>query len=219
MFRGIPADAFDFFEELTADNTKAWWTANKERYQTSVRGPIEDLLAELAPEFGPAKIFRPYRDTRFSKDKTPYKTNLGATTKADDGSVFYLALMPEGMYVGGGYYRMAKDQIARFRAAVADDTSGPELVALLDAAAKAGLEIGGEALQRVPPGFDKQHPRGDLLKHKGLYLGTQLAPAAWMGTKKAAVRVATVWRSIQPSHTWLHAHVGPSDDPDAWGNA
>jgi uncharacterized protein (TIGR02453 family) len=218
MFTGIPADAFDFFEELAADNTKTWWTANKERYEANVKGPVEALLADVEQEFGPAKIFRPYRDTRFSKDKTPYKTNLGATTRAEDGSIYYFALQPDGMYVGGGYYRMAKDQIARYRAAVAHDTTGPELVQLLDDAAKAGLEVGGETLKRVPPGFDKQHPRGDLLKHKGLYLGVQHAPAAWMGTKKALDRVTTTWRTIQPTLKWFHANVGPSDDPEAWGS-
>jgi uncharacterized protein (TIGR02453 family) len=218
VFRGIPADAFDFFEELAADNTKTWWTANKERYETNVRGPVEALLAELAAEFGPAKIFRPYRDTRFSKDKTPYKTNLGATTRGPDGSISYFALSPEGMYLGGGYYRMAKDQIARYRAAVADDATGDELASLLAAATKAGFEVGGEQLKRVPPGFDKDHPRGDLLRHKGLYLGVQHEPAAWMGTKKAVERVAKTWRQLQPVTAWCHRNVGPSDDPDAWGN-
>ena len=218
MATGIPADAFDFFEELAADTTKAWWTANKDRYESSVRGPVEALLAELAPEFGPGKIFRPYRDVRFSKDKTPYKTNLGATTRAKDGSIYYFALSPEGMYLGGGYYRMAKDQIARYRTAVADEKTGPALTKLVAAAEKAGFEVGGEQLKRVPPGFDKEHPRGDLLRHKGLYLGMPLEPAAWMGTKKAAERVAATWRKVQPTTAWLHEHVGASTDPDAWGN-
>src|SRR5687768_13730598 len=104
-FTGIPADAFDFFDQLAADNTKTWWTDNKARYEANVRGPVEALLAELADEFGPGKIFRPYRDVRFSKDKTPYKTNLGATTSAADGSVYYIALSPEGMFLGSGYYQ------------------------------------------------------------------------------------------------------------------
>lgn len=215
-FKGIPADAFDFFEELAADNTKAWWTEHKARYEANVRGPVEELLAELAPEFGPAKLFRPYRDTRFSKDKSPYKTNLGATTRGPDGSTHYFALSPQGMYLGGGHYRMAKDQIARYRAAVADDTTGRALEQLVAAATEAGFEVGGERLKRVPPGFDKEHPRGELLKHKGLYLGVQHAPAAWMGTKKAVERVAATWRKVTPTTTWFHANVGPSDDPDAW---
>lgn len=215
MFTGIPADAFDFFEELAADNTKSWWTANKERYETNVRGPAEGLLTMLAGEFGPAKIFRPYRDVRFSKDKTPYKTNLGATTRATDGSTYYFALSPDGMYLGGGYYRMAKDQIARYRAAVIDDESGADLASLVAAAMKGGFEVGGEQLRRVPPGFDKEHPRADLLRHKGLYFGVQLTPAAWMGTKKAAERIATTWRKLQPTNAWLDAHVGTSTDPES----
>ena len=218
MFKGIPADAFDFFEELAADNTKTWWTANKERYEANVRGPVEALLAELAGEFGPGKIFRPYRDVRFAKDKTPYKTNIGGTTRAKDGSVYYLSVQPDGIFVGAGYYMMAKDQVARFRAAVDDAKTGPKLEALISDAVKQGLEVGGEQLKRVPPGFDKDHPRGDLLKHKGLYLGVQHAPAAWMGTKKAVEKVAATWRLIQPTLKWFHTNVGPSDDPEAWGN-
>lgn len=218
MFTGIPADAFDFFDELVSNNNKAWWTENKARYDANVKGPVEALLAEVETEFGPAKVFRPHRDVRFSKDKTPYKTNLGATTRAKDGSVYYLALMPEGMYVGGGYYQMAKDQIGRYRAAVDDAKKGPTLEALLAAATKAGLDVGGDRLVRVPPGFDKGHPRGELLKHKGLYLGRQFEPAAWMGTKKAIDRVAKVWRDLTPVTAWFHEHVGPSDDPGAWGN-
>ena len=218
MFKGIPADAFDFFEELAANNNKAWWTDNKDRYHEVIRGPIEALLADVETEFGPAKIFRPYRDTRFSKDKTPYKTNIGCTTRAKDGSVYYLALMSEGMYAGSGYYQMAKDQIARFRGAVNDDKKGTQLTALVAAAEKSGYEVGGEQLKRVPPGFDKDHPRERLLRHKGLYIGTQLEPAPWMGTKKALDRVTKVWRDIKPVNAWFHKHVGPSDDPDAWGN-
>ena len=215
MFTGIPADAFDFYEELAADNTKAWWTENKARYEAHVREPVEALLTSLAEEFGPtAKIFRPYRDVRFSKDKTPYKTNLGATTTDKYGSVWYLALSPEGLYVGGGYYRMAKDQVAAFRAAVVDDTTGAALERVIATAEKAGFEVGGEQLKRVPPGFDKEHPRGRFLRHKGLYLGRQLEPAAWMGTRRAADRVAALWRDLRPVQTWLHAHVGPSTLPD-----
>ena len=76
---GIPADAVAFYAELEANNTKDWWTANKERYERSVREPFAALTDALADEFGEARIFRPYRDVRFSADKTPYKTNAAAT--------------------------------------------------------------------------------------------------------------------------------------------
>ena len=69
-FRGWPADAFDFYRGLEADNSKAYWQANKHRYEESVKAPFESLLGELDQEYGPFRMFRPYRDTRFSKDKT-----------------------------------------------------------------------------------------------------------------------------------------------------
>jgi uncharacterized protein (TIGR02453 family) len=210
VFTGIPADAFDFFEELAADNTKTWWTANKDRYQASVKGPVEDLLGALSDEFGAPKIFRPFRDTRFSKDKTPYKTNLGATLSSADGSVHYFALAPDGMYLGGGYYQMEKDQLLRYRAAVADDVTGTALASLVATAEKAGFEAGGEHLKRVPPPYDKDHANARFLRHKGLYLGIHHDPAAWMGTKKAADRVAATWRKLRPLNDWLHTNVGAS---------
>ena len=78
MFSGIPVAALDCYEDLEADNSKAFWTAHKEIYDGCVRAPIVELTAQLEEQFGPAKIFRPYRDVRVSKDKTPYKTHQGA---------------------------------------------------------------------------------------------------------------------------------------------
>ena len=208
MFKGIPADAFDFYEELAADNTKTWWTANKDRYLSSVREPVEALLVELGKEFGPeSKIFRPYRDARFAKDKTPYKTNLGATLTDSTGAVWYLALSTDGLYVGGGSYHLEKDAILRFRAAVADDTTGAALADLVATAEKAGYDVRGDDLVRVPKPWDAEHPRARLLRHKRLYLGKELEPAAWMGTKKAVDRIAATWRAMQPIQGWLTANV------------
>ena len=207
-FKGIPADAFDFFDELAADNTKTWWTDNKDRYEANVRGPIDSLLTELAEEFGPGKIFRPYRDVRFSKDKTPYKTNLGATTQADDGSVYYVALDTHGLYLGSGKYQMEKEQIDRFRLAVADDATGAQFARLVAALEKKGFEAGAEHLKRVPKGYEPDHPRARFLKHKGFYMGRQIEPAAWMGTKKAKDRIAATWRELRPLNDWLNQHVG-----------
>ncbi|TAL12327.1 MAG: DUF2461 family protein, partial [Frankiales bacterium] len=78
MFEGFPEEALVFYEGLEADNTKAYWTDHKALYDRTVKAPMEALLAQLEPEFGPATFFRPYRDVRFSKDKTPYKTHAGA---------------------------------------------------------------------------------------------------------------------------------------------
>src|SRR5260370_41374234 len=96
-FTGWPEEALDFYEGLEADNTKTYWTANKAVYEDAVLGPMTALLDELGPEFGDTKIFRPYRDVRFSKDKSPYKTAIGATI--GDG---YVQLSAEGLAAGNG---------------------------------------------------------------------------------------------------------------------
>ena len=214
-FRGWPAEALEFFDGLAADNSKTYWNAHKATYDDCVRAPMVALLAELEPEFGPAKIYRPYRDVRFSKDKTPYKTQIAASFERGG----YVRLSADGLGAGSGIYIFSPEQLRRYRDAVADDKSGPRLVQLIEELQRKNVDISShDVLKRVPPGFDKEHPRGELLKHKGLYLGTQLEPAAWMGTKKAVDRVTKIWRDVQPVTKWFHRHVGPSDEPEAWGN-
>jgi uncharacterized protein (TIGR02453 family) len=148
-FRGIPAEAFDFYEGLEADNSKAYWTEHKAMYDEVVKQPFVELLAEVEDEFGAGKIFRPNRDVRFSNDKTPYKTNIGAIA-VKDGAVSYVSLSRDGLFAGSGFYRMDKEPLDRFRRAVADDRTGPEIEALVAKAEKAGYTVGGEALKRAP---------------------------------------------------------------------
>ncbi len=119
-FRGWPAEALHFYEGLEADNSKAYWQDNKDTYDTCCRAPMDELLAELAPEFGAAKLFRPYRDVRFSADKTPYKTSIAASL-AGGG---YVHLSADGLVVGSGMYHLAADQLERYRAAVAVGDDG-----------------------------------------------------------------------------------------------
>jgi len=129
---GIPLDAVAFYAELEANNTKDWWAANKERYEQSVREPFSALTDALAEEFGEARIFRPYRDVRFSADKTPYKTEQGAIASASGGAGYYLRVGSDGLVTGGGYMHGMPDQVARYRAALDADTSGKALVAIVD---------------------------------------------------------------------------------------
>ena len=96
-FSGWPEEALDFYDGLAADNTKTYWTAHKAVYTDKILAPMTELTEELAAEFGEPKIFRPYRDIRFSKDKTPYKTHIGATI----GASCYVQLSVEGLGVRG----------------------------------------------------------------------------------------------------------------------
>ena len=94
-FRGWPSEALEFYDGLTADNSKTYWSSHKAFYETQVYGPMVELLAALEPEFGPGKVFRPYRDVRFSADKSPYKTHLGAWLEGGG----YLQLSADGLSI------------------------------------------------------------------------------------------------------------------------
>src|SRR5579863_8431980 len=109
-FTGWPAEALEFYEGLAADNSKSYWTAHKATYDQAVYAPMAALLAELESEFGAGRILRPYRDLRFSADKTPYKTAIAASL-AGGG---YIQLSARGLGVGSGMYHMAADQVERY---------------------------------------------------------------------------------------------------------
>lgn len=210
-FRGWPAEAIEFFEGLEADNSKTYWQDHKAEYEEIVRGPMEELLRELAPAFGAGKIFRPYRDVRFSANKAPYKTNIAATV-ANGG---YISLSSEGLGVGSGYYMPASDQLERFRAAIDDDKTGPQLVKLVDATRKKGLQVEGhDALKTAPKGYPKDHPRIELLRQKGLITWKQWPVAAWLGTAQAKKRIVDVFVEAKPLNAWLDKHIGPSTNPE-----
>lgn len=207
-FTGIPTAALDFYEDLEADNSKSFWTAHKHVYEQAVRAPIEALAAELSPEFGPAKLFRPYRDVRFSKDKTPYKTHQGAWFAE---SSTYLHVSAAGLFVAAGYWETGSDQVARLRHAVDDDVTGSELARIVATLGKAGYTVQGNQLTRVPSGFAKDHPRGDLLRHKTLTAHRDLGCPSWLATRRAKTEIVKAWRTMAPLTAWLADHVGRSE--------
>ena len=131
-FPGFGDAVVDFYEGLEADNTKAYWTDHKAVYDEQVRAPMVALLADLSAEFGGGKVFRPYRDVRFAADKTPYKTQCGATA-----GPHYVQVSADGLMVAGGYYRMTSAQVARYRAAVDDERHGPALEEIVESLRKA----------------------------------------------------------------------------------
>jgi uncharacterized protein (TIGR02453 family) len=206
-FRGWPAEALEFFEGLEVDNSKAYWTANKAVYDEKVLAPMAALLAEMEPEFGTGKIFRPYRDVRFSADKSPYKTTIAAVV-ADGG---YIQLDSHGLGVGSGMYQMAGDQLARYRQAVDADSTGRELDDIIATLAQSKITVGGHGqLVRVPRGYPADHRRAELLRYKGLTAWSQWPGGAWLGRATARERVVKVLRATRPLNAWLATHVGPS---------
>jgi uncharacterized protein (TIGR02453 family) len=209
-FKGWPAEAIEFFEGLEADNTRAYWQDHKQDYEELVKRPMVELLAELEGQYGAGKIFRPFRDVRFSRDKTPYKTAIGATLERGG----YVQFSAHGLAAGSGYYVMMPDQLERYRQAVDDDKSGIKLVGLVTALRKAKVDVAAhDTLKTAPKGYPKDHPRIDLLRHKGLIAWKQWPVAAWMGTAKAKQRVVDFLEAAQPLTAWLDTNVGPSATP------
>ena len=212
-FRGWSPAAFDFYRELEADNTRAWWLAHKATYDVEVRAPFDALSEQVADEFGPLHVFRPNRDTRFSKDKTPYKTQCYAIAEGEGGERYYVGISTRGLAVGAGFWMMAPDQLNRYRRAVDDEAAGAALAAVVAGLERSKLGIEGHALKTAPRGYPRDHPRIELLRRKSIAALRQWEPAAWMGTKAAGGRITDVWRSAAPLNEWLATHVGPSTAP------
>jgi uncharacterized protein (TIGR02453 family) len=207
-FQGFPVAALDFYDDLEMDNTKSFWEAHKAAYDEAVKAPMVALMAALEPEFGTAKVFRPYRDVRFAKDKTPYKTNQGAFVAAGPATGWYIEVAARGVRVGGGFYDATSERIAGFRAAVADDKTGPVLARALAKLEKAGWEIGGDALKTAPRGYDADHPRIELLRRKQLFVGQTYGFEPWIHTAELADRVRADWKAIRPVVDWLDTAMG-----------
>jgi uncharacterized protein (TIGR02453 family) len=210
-FVGFPAEAFRFYEQLGADNSKAFWTEHKRVYETSVRAPFESLASLVHDEFGPLHIFRPNRDVRFSNDKAPYKTHCGAVTEGEGGEAYYIQISEAGLMVASGYYHFASDQLDRYRAAL-DSKAGADLDRALEAFGRDGFEVGGRALKTAPRGYARDHPMVHLLRHKGLHVSKSFGMPRWVHTPKALDHIVSTWRAAAPLHRWLNRHVGPSTE-------
>jgi uncharacterized protein (TIGR02453 family) len=205
-FSGWPEEALEFYEGLAADNTKTYWTKHKEIYDAKVLLPMTELVEELAPEFGETKIFRPYRDIRFSKDKTPYKTHIGAMVGSG-----YVQFSAEGLAAGNGMYGMAADQLDRYRQAVAGDRTGGELEDVIAAVESAGIGVTGrDVLKAAPRGYPADHPRIGLLRYKGIVAWKEWPVAEWLETAAARDRVTGFLQATRPLSAWLDTNVGPS---------
>jgi uncharacterized protein (TIGR02453 family) len=203
-FKGWPAEAIEFYEGLEADNSKSYWLAHKPEYDQLVHQPMQQLLAELAPQFGEGRVFRPYRDIRFSRDKSPYKTNIAARL----GTVGYIQLSAEGLGVGSGMYELDADQLDRYRQAVVDDRSGKQLTKIVSALTRRGIEVTAhETLKTAPRGYPKDHPRVELLRHKGLVAWSHWPVGAWLGTGQTKKRVVDFLHGAAPLRDWMATHV------------
>ena len=202
-FAGFPVAALDFYDDLEVDNTRSFWTAHKQVYDESVREPMTALCAALEREFGTAKIFRPYRDVRFAKDKTPYKTHQGAFVPAGPATGWYVEVSARGVRTGAGFYEASSPRLAAIRAAIDDDRRGQELERLLAELRAEGWDVAGDRLKTTPRGYSADHPRIELLRHRSLTVGRSHGFEPVVHTPELLDVVRDDWRALRPFVEWV----------------
>ena len=180
-FTGFPSQALDFYDDLEADNSRTFWEKHKGTYEYSVKRPMVAMLAALEDEFGVAKVFRPYRDIRFAKDKTPYKTHQGAFVGVAPATGYYVEVSAAGVRIGGGTYHAAGPELSLIREGMAEERSGKVLERIVRDLERGSFEIGGDQLKTSPRGYDKDHPRIDLLRHKSVIASRAIRTASRRG--------------------------------------
>ena len=186
-FEGFSRQIEKFFADLEKNNEKAWFEARKPFYREAVLATAQAFITELGPMLakvhpgirwdtrtnGSGSIFRIYRDVRFSKDKSPYKTHLGVRfwtgESKNAGGGYYFGLSGKDAHFYGGAYGFAKEHLGPYREAVAG-RRGARLPKLVTDLVAAGYTVGGEHFKRVPRGYPADHPRADLLRHDGLWV-------------------------------------------------
>jgi uncharacterized protein (TIGR02453 family) len=205
-FTGFPEAALDFYDDLELDNTKSFWQAHKTVYDEAVAAPMKALTAALEPEFGAAKIFRPYRDVRFAKDKSPYKTHQGAYIATGPSTGYYVQIGAAGVMVGVGFYEASSARLAVIRDAISDEAHGTQLEGILAELEGAGWKVGGETLKTAPRGYDVEHPRIALLRHKSLTVGREYGFDPVIHSPDLVDRVRNDWRAATSFLDWVSAH-------------
>jgi uncharacterized protein (TIGR02453 family) len=207
-FTGFPVAALDFYDDLELDNTRSFWAAHKTVWEESVRDPMVALTTALAGEFGPAKVFRPYRDVRYAKDKTPYKDHQGAFVSAGSSVGWYVEVGSPGVRVGAGFYGVAADQLTLIREAIASDLSGPELERILQGLERRGWVRTGERVKTAPRGWSADHPRIDLLRHRSMAMGRSYGFDEMIHTSALLAAVRKDWRAARPFVEWVSRATG-----------
>ena len=220
-FEGFADREGRFFRDLARNQRREWFAMHKEEYEDGWLTPMKRLLAQVRRQLEPRykhdplaepKIFRIYRDVRFSKDKAPYKTHiggflaLGGTGNGPGAAApMYFHVAADELFVCAGQYMMDPGQLARFRTAVVDQRGAP-LAARQRTLARAGYTVSShDTLQRVPRGFDPEHPRADLLKRKGLIVVFPTLPRKLLVSKALVPWLVKHAKQAVPLVEWLAA--------------
>ncbi len=217
FFPGFPEEGIQFLKELEKNNNREWFQENKTRYKESVEAPAKDFVALMTEKMrpltgGPAggKIFRIYRDVRFSKDKTPYNPLIKIAFASENkkkgcsSPMYFFRLNRDTLALGAGVYEFNDSRaLGNYRKQVADDERGSKLEKILKKFRLSDLWINEPQYKRVPNEFDQNHPREDLLRHKGLYAFIETPVPAEIFSPGAADFCLKKYKTLSPLYNWL----------------
>ncbi len=220
-FKGFSEKTIGFFQDLAANNNREWFNARRRDYDEYVLRPAQafvtamgeklkrltpGIIADPRPD---GSLFRIYRDTRFSQDKSPYKTHLGIFFWQGKGprmesSGYYFHLEPPKLMLGAGLYMFPRPLLERFRNAAVDPEYGKELAAAIKKiTARPGFSLEGRHYKRLPPGTDPSDPNSGLLLHNGLYGGWETDVPAEFFSPALTTYCLKRFRPLEPLHRWL----------------
>ena len=221
----FPPQTQAFLRDLAAHNDRAWFDAHRAEYQSSYVEPAKAFVAAVVPELARiapdvraegrvlGSIFRINRDTRFSRDKRPYKEHLdlwfweGERRTAQSG--FYLRVTPELVAIGAGANHLSREAVDRYRAAVCDAESGSQLIEVAAQLETTGWELGEPRLKRSPRGWQAVDPEAEpLLRRDSLFVARREPAALATDEQRLIPACVEAWSALAPLHRWLVAHVG-----------
>jgi uncharacterized protein (TIGR02453 family) len=219
FFTGFPKEGIGFLAELEKHNNREWFAQNKASYKELVDGPAKDFLVAmtgkislLTGEPGSGKIFRVYRDVRFSKDKTPYNPVIKiaffkATKQREKGCsapMYFFRLNKDTLSLGAEVYEFNDSRaLQHYRKQVADEVSGPQLEKILKKFRRSSFWINQPHYKKVPAGIKKNHPREEMLRYRGLYAFIETPTPAEISAPKAVTYCLKKYKSLSPLFNWL----------------
>jgi len=223
-FKGFPAEGIDFLTQLKKNNNREWFAKHKSEYEDFVRLPMQSLITslrapmtKLAPniDINPRRnMFRIYRDTRFSKNKTPYKTHVAAVFHLkghwQQSAGYYVHIEPGNIYVGGGIYMPDSNQLKLIRSAIAERTDDFRMIVESKIFKKRFRTLEGGKLLRAPLGYSPEHPMIEWLKYKSFYTGVEWKEKECYSSKFID-KIVIVYKDLLPLIRFLNEALGKSE--------
>ena len=214
-FQGFPKAGINFLGDLRANNNKEWFTEHKSIFQQKLEAPAKAFAEQLAEDLAllsgvamQAKLFRIYRDVRFSKDKTPYKTHVHMLLRARDSKAgaqpaFFFGLELSELVIGAGCFEFGKEVLPLYQNAVYNPSRARELQDIIDALAAQGMQVRGEQYKRVPAGFASDYQHADLLRRKGLSIWQRQAHPPELSSPALLDFCLQLYQMLHPFYNWL----------------